>query len=47
MGSVLSGSKLLAASGKRDLLKELGVRPMINAAGTYTMFTASCTRCLQ
>jgi uncharacterized pyridoxal phosphate-dependent enzyme len=25
----------------RDFLSELGVRPIINAAGTYTMFTAS------
>jgi L-seryl-tRNA(Ser) seleniumtransferase len=30
-----------ARRAKRDLLKELGVRPFINAAGTYTMFTAS------
>lgn len=41
LGSVLPNSRLLAASARRDLLKELGVRPMINAAGTYTMFTAS------
>ncbi len=26
---------------KRDYFKDLGVRPLINAAGTYTMFTAS------
>lgn len=26
---------------ERDFFKELGVRPIINAAGTYTMFTAS------
>jgi seryl-tRNA(Sec) selenium transferase len=31
-----------AAAGKgRDLFKELGVRPFINAAGTYTAMTAS------
>ena len=30
-----------AASAKRDYFKELGVKPMINAAGTYTTFTAS------
>jgi L-seryl-tRNA(Ser) seleniumtransferase len=30
-----------AAVTKRDYFKELGVRPLINAAGTYTMFTAS------
>ena len=27
--------------GARDYLKELGVRPFINAAGTYTAMTAS------
>jgi L-seryl-tRNA(Ser) seleniumtransferase len=31
----------MAASSKRDYFKELGVRPIINAAGTYTTFTAS------
>jgi uncharacterized pyridoxal phosphate-dependent enzyme len=30
-----------AAVTKRDYFKDLGVRPLINAAGTYTMFTAS------
>ena len=30
-----------AAAPKRDYFKDLGVRPLINAAGTYTMFTAS------
>ena len=30
-----------AASVKRDYFKELGVRPIINAAGTYTALTAS------
>ena len=30
-----------AATAKRDYFKELGVKPMINAAGTYTTFTAS------
>ncbi|MBI2688079.1 MAG: selenocysteine synthase [Acidobacteria bacterium] len=30
-----------AAVPKRDYFKELGVQPIINAAGTYTMFTAS------
>jgi len=28
-------------AGQRDFLGELGVRPIINGAGTYTMFTAS------
>lgn len=41
LGGLFSGSAALAAPAKRDLLKELGVRPFINAAGTYTMFTAS------
>lgn len=31
----------LARSVKRDYFKELGVRPFINAAGTYTTLTAS------
>ena len=30
-----------AATPKRDYFKELGVQPIINAAGTYTSFTAS------
>lgn len=30
-----------AAVTKRDYFKDLGVQPIINAAGTYTMFTAS------
>lgn len=30
-----------ATGGKRDYFKELGVQPIINAAGTYTSFTAS------
>src|SRR5258707_12729717 len=31
----------VAATVKRDYFKELGVRPFINAAGTYTTLTAS------
>ena len=31
----------VAKGPKRDYLKELGVRPIINAAGHYTMFTGS------
>jgi L-seryl-tRNA(Ser) seleniumtransferase len=30
-----------AAAGRRDYFRELGVRPFINAAGTYTAMTAS------
>ncbi|MGE5569067.1 MAG: aminotransferase class V-fold PLP-dependent enzyme [Rhodospirillales bacterium] len=41
LGGLLPGGAALAAPAKRDLLKELGVRPFINAAGTYTMLTAS------
>lgn len=38
----LFGAEAAAARGlKRDLLKELGVRPFINAAGTYTTMTGS------
>src|SRR5229473_248370 len=42
----ISSLPLLAAPGhaatvKRDYFKELGVRPFINAAGTYTTLTAS------
>jgi hypothetical protein len=32
---------LQAAPPKRDFLKELGVRPIINGAGVYTMMTGS------
>ena len=38
--SALSGS-VVEAAGRRDLFTELGVRPFINAAGTYTDMTAS------
>src|SRR5258707_14159596 len=31
----------VAATVKRDYFKELGIRPFINAAGTYTTLTAS------
>src|SRR5512140_542667 len=37
----LLGKVGLAAPAKRDFFKELGVRPFINAAGTYTTLTAS------
>src|ERR1017187_7614405 len=40
----LAGGLSAAATAtmpQRDFLKELGIRPFINAAGTYTMFTAS------
>lgn len=44
LAAPLAGSVSLAAANgvaKRDYFKELGVAPMINAAGTYTTFTAS------
>jgi L-seryl-tRNA(Ser) seleniumtransferase len=34
-------SSTAAAAGKRDYFAELGVRPFLNAAGTYTTLTAS------
>jgi L-seryl-tRNA(Ser) seleniumtransferase len=37
----LFGTTAAAASSRRDYFKELGVRPFINAAGTYTTLTAS------
>ena len=37
----LPGETASAAKGGRDYFKELGVRPFINAAGTYTAMTAS------
>lgn len=41
LGGLLSHGRAYAAVSKRDYLKELGVRPVINAAGTYTMLTGS------
>jgi L-seryl-tRNA(Ser) seleniumtransferase len=37
----LAGRPVSAASARRNYFKELGVRPFINAAGTYTALTAS------
>jgi len=37
----LLGNSASAAVTKRDYFKELGIRPFINAAGTYTTLTAS------
>jgi L-seryl-tRNA(Ser) seleniumtransferase len=47
MGSVPIAGRLAAAGGggaRRDVIEELGVRTFINAAGTYTMLTASLMR---
>ena len=41
VGGLFSGRSALAAAPKRDFFKELGVRPFLNAAGTYTALTAS------
>ena len=41
LGAFFSSEKAFARRTKRDLLKELGVRPFINAAGTYTTMTGS------
>ncbi len=42
LGSLpLLGRAGLAAPRRRDVISELGVRTLINAAGTYTMLTAS------
>jgi L-seryl-tRNA(Ser) seleniumtransferase len=45
IGSVLPGETIAGIpskpAGSRNLLKELGIRTFINAAGTYTTMTAS------
>src|SRR5713226_9050702 len=42
VGGLFSGANLVAGTTKgRDYFKELGVKPFINAAGTYTVLTAS------
>jgi len=41
VGGLFGGGRALAAPAGRDFFKELGVRPFINAAGTYTVLTAS------
>jgi len=38
---LLPAAASAAARGKRDLFRELGVRPFINASGTFTAMTAS------
>jgi L-seryl-tRNA(Ser) seleniumtransferase len=42
--ALLGASPAVAALPKRDLLGELGVRPFINAAGTYTTHSGSLMR---
>jgi L-seryl-tRNA(Ser) seleniumtransferase len=41
IGGLLSSRHVAASVKNRDFFKELGVRPFINAAGTYTVLTAS------
>ena len=41
VGGLVPARIAWAGAGKRDYFKELGVRPFINAAGTYTTLTAS------
>lgn len=41
IGSLVGGTSMAAAAAKRDYFRELGVKPFINAAGTYTTMTAS------
>jgi L-seryl-tRNA(Ser) seleniumtransferase len=41
IGSVISSRAEAAVEKGRDYFKELGVRPIINACGNYTRFTAS------
>jgi uncharacterized pyridoxal phosphate-dependent enzyme len=41
IGGVVGAPAALEASASKDYFRELGVRPFINAAGTYTAMTAS------
>jgi L-seryl-tRNA(Ser) seleniumtransferase len=41
IGADGASATVAAAGGGRDYFKELGIRPFINAAGTYTAMTAS------
>ena len=41
IGGLVGASAPVAVAAKRDYFKELGVRPFINAAGTFTDMTAS------
>jgi L-seryl-tRNA(Ser) seleniumtransferase len=44
VGGLFPVQAAAASRARRDLLKELGVRPFINAAGTYTTMTGSLMR---
>ncbi len=41
IGSLIPGAAAKTSVARRDYFKELGVKPFINAAGTYTTLTAS------
>lgn len=41
LGAAMNKAEAKTSAPKRDYFKELGVRPFINAAGTYTVLTAS------
>jgi L-seryl-tRNA(Ser) seleniumtransferase len=44
LGSLRPAAPAAAAAKERDFLRELNVRPIINGAGVYTMFTGSLMR---
>src|SRR4051812_44015749 len=44
IAALFGGTVPAAAAVKRDMLRELGVRPFINAAGTYTTHSGSLMR---
>ncbi|HVF28369.1 MAG TPA: hypothetical protein VM943_09030, partial [Pyrinomonadaceae bacterium] len=44
IGGLISPRHITASAKNRDFFEELGVRPFINAAGTYTVLTASLMR---
>jgi seryl-tRNA(Sec) selenium transferase len=41
LGTMMPQANALAATSKRDFFKELGIRPVINAAGALTEITGS------
>ena len=44
LGTLLAGAGVRGAVTEHDVFRELGVRPIINGAGAYTMFTGSLMR---
>ena len=43
VGAAAAPAATVAARAGREYFRELGIRPFINAAGTYTAMTASLT----